>query len=376
MNNSACCCLITLLFFFSSLVASAERISLFRDSGFNRGKLGAMTSHNSEWEVQRNGANTAQFVVTRVSLPTASNRDNRAAKMVLPLSANPRAFDSVTIGQRLRLEQGIVYEAKARVRWINTQNRARSAIISFWTQHQADKSFAGKDVWLRDGEWQDISYRFTATNPQAESLVYLSLLPNQIPARTEILVDRFRVQPVEEMQEVPDFKNNPTSKNLISDADFSQSEAGVRPGLPWQLSNGGNGTLGRIEELGRNKYCRLFLPAGTNNFTAVKIGQSVNLTKGSMYSIGADFNWNNKRASSDTAIVNFMVYHAQSGTWWGPIDHILTEGGWHRKTFRHGAPYAGEYELYVQAFGWGNFGEPLDVSVDNFSVRRFASTSQ
>jgi hypothetical protein len=72
--------------------------------------------------VQRNGKATKDFRIEREKYASVRYPENRVARLVLPSTANPSAFDSVTIGQRLYLEKGAIYEASARVKWMNPNN--------------------------------------------------------------------------------------------------------------------------------------------------------------------------------------------------------------------------------------------------------------
>ena len=52
-----------LLFLLAGEALAADPPSLLADATFEGGSLGPMTTANSAWEVQRNGANTTGFVV-------------------------------------------------------------------------------------------------------------------------------------------------------------------------------------------------------------------------------------------------------------------------------------------------------------------------
>ncbi len=338
-------------------------ISLLSDSGFESGADGRMTTANSNWEVQRTGNNTTEFVVDRIENSSLSDDGSRHCLLSLPENANPAAFDHITIGQRLTLRPGIIYEASARVQWANPNNGNASAIVSFWAQHQADKTFAGKDVWIRNGAWTTITYRFMAVEPDQPIFVYLSLLPHQIPKKTDLRVDNFTLKEVENAVD-----NESRSGNLITDGQFNAQTVGGNPGGAWEFYSPNEALTGKVESNAGNKYVRLKIPANTNNFSAVKLMQQVTLTKGARYAASTDIKWNNYSGPGDSGIVNYIIYHEQSNTWWGPIDHVVEEGGWQTVPFTHGAPFDGTYQFFVQVFGWGNFGDAMDISFDNFSI--------
>jgi len=69
-------------------------------------------------------------------------------------------------------------------------------------------------------------------------------------------------------------------------------------------------------------------------------------------------------------IVNYGFYHEPSNTWYGPIDQVLNPTRqWQTHAFTHVPPAGGRWKLYVQLNGWGNFGEGLTVSFDDFECR-------
>lgn len=354
------------------LSPAAAATSLLADAGFEDGSLGAMSDANSAWEVQRDGASTAGFLIDRIAGtgPRAPRAGSRCCLMSLPLGAVPSAFDHVTIGQRLTLQANVIYEASAWVKWVNTDNGNDSAIISFWARHQADKTFAGKDVWLRNGDWKQLTYRFLAVRPEQPVFVYLSLLPHQIPRRTDILVDEFTLTAVETVT-----PQALTPGELLTDGGFEAQTVGQAPSGAWALHRGGPGLSATVQDQGGSKVVRLGIPADTDNFTEVRLEQYVTLRKGAQYDISCRMRWNNFPGGGKTGIANWMLYHAGSDTWYGPIDHVLRHSDWHDVPFIHGAPYSGSYKLYVQVFGWGNFGQAMDLSYDDFTVKPRPATA-
>lgn len=78
----------------------------------------------------------------------------------------------------------------------------------------------------------------------------------------------------------------------------------------------------------------------------------------------------NYHKDSKTPIVNYGFYHEATNTWYGPIDQNLRKSkDWKTYQFIHIPTHPGKWKLYVQLNGWGNFGNQLKVSFDDFSVR-------
>jgi hypothetical protein len=344
---------------------AAAEIQLMADTDFEGGALGAMTTANSDWEVQRTGQNTTNFLIDRTA--AAAYAGSRGCLMSLPLSASGASFDHTTIGQRFTLEAGVIYEASLRVRWANPA-AGSSAIVSFWAQHQADKTFAGKDEWLRNGDWKLLSFRFYAVKPNQPVFVYVSLLPNQVPRKTDIYIDDFKLVEIERVTATA------PATNLVADGSFEAQTVGAAPGGAWTLERSAGLGATVINESG-GKAVRLSIPADTNNFTEVRLSQFVTLTKGVLYDGNVRMRWDNAAADDDgSGLVNWMLYHQPSNTWYGPIDHVLRNGAWHDVPFVHGAPYSGSYRLFVQVFGWGNFGDAMVLTFDDFSLTPQAAT--
>jgi len=338
-------------------------IFLIDDAGFENGVVGPITQKNSVWEVQRIGSSTFDFVITRMEDSNAF-AGKRYCSLLLPENADPSKFDHVTIGQRKKLQPYVIYEARINVKWNNPGNGNETAIVSFWAQHQPDKTFAGKDVWLKNSDWTIISFRFMAVKSDMPVFIYFSLLPHQKPKATEILIDEFHCEKIEDLP-IPDSN----SKEIIKDGDFENQNIGSIVSLPWNLIYSNNNMNVSVSGDTQNKQITMNMPANTDNYTAIKLMQSVSLQKGVLYHVKASLKWNNFSENQTQGIVNLGIYHPESNTWWGPIDYILKNGEWNIATFTHGAPFDGQFQLYVQVFGWGNFGKPMNVTFDNFSLK-------
>jgi hypothetical protein len=77
--------------------------------------------------------------------------------------------------------------------------------------------------------------------------------------------------------------------------------------------------------------------------------------------------WDNFAPNDPPPIVNYGIFHEDSGTWYGPVDQVLEKNGeWNTYRFAHIPPFEGRWKLYVQLNGWGNFGNPVTISLDDF----------
>lgn len=349
--------------FFRNMPQMALLSLNWNDPGFEDGLNGAMYSGNCYWDIQRTGIETGEFLIKRVEDKEGSHSGNKFCYMSLPKSASAEHVDHITIGQTIYMEANKIYEASVWVKWVNTRNGSESACISFWAQHQGDKTFAGKDVWIRNGDWTKLTFRFQAVLPKQPVMIYLSLLQHQTPVTTDIKVDDFNVTEIE-----TSYGTDTRSGELISDGTFSRQRIGQNPGNPWTFHTPVKELTALIDSCGKNRYVRLQIPASTSNYEAVKLGQVVKLRKGVLYDVNARIKWTNYTGGDETGTVNCGIYHKPSNTWWGPVDYKVSDGEWHNVSFIHGACYSGDYELYVQVFGWGNFGNPMDISFDDFSI--------
>jgi hypothetical protein len=359
-------CLMALTFFgMSTTISSNINVNnILTDTGFENGINGELYSNNSDWEVQRTGSDTSKFIVNRIESSESAFSGKKYCFMSLPKSADASKFEHITIGQLRKLEAGKIYEATIWVKWVNTKNGNSTAIISFWAQHMEDKTFAGKDCWLKNGEWTKLSFRFMAVKPNEPTFIYVSLLPHQTPQTTEILVDEFTCEIAETLSNIDSLNDT-----MVLKENFENEIGGTIPSKPWELTNPDKMVTGIIEQNNGNKFVTIKMPPKTNNYTAARLMRKINLSKGVLYDVNMSLKWNNSLLGYNSGIVNVGIYHTSSNTWWGPIDHIVKDGDWHDIPFLHGATYDGEYELYIQVFGWGNFGQPMDVSCDNFNVK-------
>jgi hypothetical protein len=342
------------------------------DPGFEAVPPGrkAATGPSGGWEVQLHGRPLIQerLVVEAVDAQGLPRSGARAFRLAIP--ADTVGFEFVTLGRRLKLEPGRDYEASAWVRWEGGPPAAPagasavsghpSAIVSFWARHRdGNGDFAGRDEWIFDGAWTRLAFRFRATDPAERTLVYVSLLPNQKPAATSILLDDFDVKELEGGAD-PEAR----SGNLVQDPGF---ESALRP--PWYAANlGGKGIGIRVDGDPGARHLRMLMGPATSNYESAQVWQHLALGRGVRYEVSARLRWDNFRAGQAAPIVNFGIYHEASRTWYGPVDQVLEPTAeWRTYRFAHVPPAPGPWKLYVQVNGWGNFGAPLELSADDLS---------
>ncbi|MCX7886438.1 MAG: hypothetical protein N3B01_04145 [Verrucomicrobiae bacterium] len=344
------------------LVCGFSSGQLMQDPGFEAGLAPA-------WEVQRTGRKVIQdrLVVTCLEDKTKARSGRKC--LLLSIPKETVGFEFVTVGQRLRLEASKQYEASVWVRWPDGPDEApvgvspvsghRSAIVSFWARHRDGKgAFAGRDEWLFDNRWHKLSFRFCATDPDERTLVYVSLLPNQKPVATTLLVDDFELTAVDVSAE-PEARTG----NIVDDPGFDAQRAGNIV-APWSFRNVG-GT--NIVATARDGFVTLQMPEGTSNFESAQLWQHVTLRRGVRYEISCRMRWDNFAPDVPAPIVNYGIFHEPSRTWYGPVDQVLEKNAnWNTYRFAHIPPYGGQWRLYVQLNGWGNFGRAVAVSVDDF----------
>lgn len=336
---------------------------LMQDPSFEAGLTAA-------WEVQRTGRKAIQdrLLVTCVE-DEAKARSGRKC-LALQIPKETVGLEFVTVGQRLRLSAGKEYEASVWVRWPGGPDKPpagasptsghRSAIVSFWVRHRDGKgTFAGRDEWLFDNRWHKLTFRFCATDPDERTLVYVSLLPNQKPVATTVLVDDFELTATDASAET-----EPRTGNIVKDAGFDAQRNGNIIS-PWSFRNMG-GT--NIVAIVRDGAVTLQMPKGTSNFESAQLWQHVNLRRGVRYEISCRMRWSNFTPDVPAPIVNYGIFHESSRTWYGPVDQVLEKNGeWHTYRFVHIPPYSGPWKLYVGLNGWGNFGRAVVVSLDDFT---------
>jgi hypothetical protein len=242
-----------------------------------------------------------------------------------------------------------------------------SAIVSFWVRHADGKGeFAGRDKWIFDNKWKQLSFRFRATHPDQRSLLYVSLLPNQVPRRTNLLVDDLL------LTEMPgDTGTSTPDPNPLKDGGFDGGDEG-KPAPPWYFANmGGDKIAGRVIAQNSQRFFQMTMNEQTSNLESAQLWQHLTLTEGIPYAISCRMRWDNRGGRKDEAIVNFGIYHEDSNTWYGPVDQVLEPSDdWVTYRFTHIPPYDGTWKIYAQLNGWGNFGKGLAVSFDDFVCRR------
>ena len=347
---------------------------LMQDSGFEACPAGSLASKgaNVAWEVQRKGREAIQdqLVVACVEDEAKAKSGRKCLSLSIPNATV--GFEFVTVGQRLRLAAGNEYEASIWVRWTGGPDHPPvgassisahpSAIVSFWARHRNGKgAFAGRDEWLFDNCWHKLTFLFYATDPDQPALIYVSLLPNQKPAATTVLLDDFEVAAMDAPVE-----SELRSGNIVKDSDFDAERAGQIV-EPWNFINRG-GTNITVATSGSDGHrcITLRLPKGTSNFESAQLWQRLDLRRGVRYEVSCRMRWDNFVPNAPAPIVNYGIYHEASRTWYGPVDQVLeksAQGNTYR--FAHIPPVSGRWKLYVQLNGWGNFGRPVTISLDD-----------
>lgn len=349
---------------------------LMQDSQFEKCPSGTLanTGANAVWEIQRKGRAAIQDRLVVACVEDELQAKSGRKCLALSLPQETVGFEFVTVGQRLRLAAGKEYVASVWVRWAggpvqapadaNATSAHPSAIVSFWARHRDGKGeFAGRDVWLFDNRWQKLEFRFCVTDPDQRTLVYVSLLPNQKPAATTVLVDDFELTAADSPAET-----EPRSGNLVEDSGFHAQQPG-RIDLPWSFARtGGSNVSAEVRNSGGTPCLALGMREGTSNFESGQLWQHLDLRRGVRYEIRCRMRWDNFSPDLPAPIVNYGIYHAASRTWYGPVDQVLEKtAGWSTYRFAHIPPFGGRWKLYVQLNGWGNFGRPIAVSLEDFA---------
>ena len=349
---------------------------LMRDPSFEGtppGRL-APAAPAEGWQVQCTGRDAIKPRLVVACGEKLSRTGSRCLSLSIP--ADTKGFEFVTVGQQPPLTATNTYEASVWVRWpdgpdappanASATGGQRSAIVSFWARDREGKgTFAGRDEWLFNNQWHRLTFRFRATDHAWRTFVYVSLLPNQNPVATTVLVDDFEVTGQPEIAEIE-------SRNgeLVGDSDFAkQSPGAIAP--PWYFANmGGTGISGNVVLAGEQQCFTLAMGQATSNFESAQLWQHVVLRKGVRYEVGCRMRWDNYSPAAPAPIVNYGIYNEATRTWYGPVDQVLEPNGeWRTYRFAHIPPDAGPWKLYVQLNGWGNFGNGVTVSVDAFSCR-------
>jgi hypothetical protein len=371
--------LLAVLLAFTAAASESDPVQRLEDSGFEDARPGKLetTTTGKGWEVQRIGRPKIQdkLVIDCLGDKKLAHAGNNVLKLALP--KDTIGFEFVTIGQRFKLRADREYEASVWVRWPDGPEKAPaksdatsghpSAIVSFWARHkEAIGDFAGRDVWLFDSQWKNLTIRFRATDPDQKTLVYVSLLPNQTPRETTVLVDDFTLEEIKTPSAVP--KNN---GELVVDGGFEKLDAGKIGFGTWSFANiGGTKILGEVVTEKDTKCIRIAMNKNTTNFESAQLWQMVSLEKGVRYEVQCRMRWDNHADGPNSPIVNYGMYHDATNTWYGPVDQNLKKSkDWETYKFVHIPLYEGKWKLYVQLNGWGNFGNQLTVSFDEFSCQ-------
>jgi hypothetical protein len=348
----------------------------WRDPSFEAmtpGTLIATGSARAGWEIQQTGRAVIRERLRAEVIADAARAHTGKQAVMLSIPQDAQGFEFVTLAQRVKLNAAKDHEATVWVRWPDGPDTApadasatsghRSAIVSFWARHRdGNGDFAGRDEWLFDNQWHRLTFRFRATEPEQRTLLYVSLLPNQKPTATTVLVDDFELTKSEGKTEAETRKGS-----LALDADFSAQKAGaISP--PWYFANiGGKGIRGEIVTAGKEVHFRMAMDRGTSNYESAQLWQHVELRPGVRYEVSCRMRWDNFAPGAPAPIVNYGIYHEATRTWYGPVDQVLEKTGeWRTYRFTHVPPLPGPWKLYVQLNGWGNFANGVTVSFDDF----------
>ena len=175
--------------------------------------------------------------------------------MRLPSNATDNQTQYVKLGQYLQLKQGKKYRYSVDVKWLNPQNKLKSAIISVWTK-DAKNTFNGKDVWLKDSKKQTLSFDFS---PSADGQVdcYISLLTHQEGFdNTDILIDNLKITEIGSVVKNTDPR---PKKNLLINSSFDSGFSNWNESTHNPLK-----VKGLIKSLDNGKL-NLELPSANNN---------------------------------------------------------------------------------------------------------------
>ncbi len=351
--------------------------------GMTPGIQAASGAARAGWEIQQTGRAAIRERLRTEVIADAARAHTGKQVVMLSIPQDTQGFEFVTLAQRVKLNAVKNYEAAVWVRWPDGPETApanasatsghRSAIVSFWARHRdGNGDFAGRDEWLFDNQWHRLTFRFRATDPDEPTLIYVSLLPNQKPAATTVLVDDFELMESDGKAETETRKGS-----LALDADFSAQKAGAAL-PPWYFANiGGKGIRGEMVTADKEVLFRMAMDRGTSNYESAQLWQHVALREGARYEVSCRMRWETFAPDAPAPIVNYGIYHEESRTWYGPVDQVLEKTGeWRSYRFIHIPPFAGKWKLYVQLNGWGNFGNGVTVSFDDFSSQLSARSSK
>jgi hypothetical protein len=358
-------------------IALASTKGVWSDPGFERLSPGPLagTSAAEGWEVQRQGRESILPRLSVVCLRDALFAHSGKQCLLLSIPRDTVGFEFVTVGRRVQLRPDSVYEASVWVRWTGGPKSAPasaspvsghpSAIVSFWARHRDAKGeFAGRDEWLFDDRWKRLSFRFPCLDPTRPTLVYVSLLPNQKPIDTTVLVDDFELN----AHTVPTAVPQVVSGSVVADGRFHRQKPGTVV-APWSFAaTGGDSIRGGILEAQGERFFAMRMNKSTTNYESAQLWQMLDLQEGIRYEVSCRMRWDNYEPDTPPPIVNYGIWHEGSRTWYGPVDQTLERTDeWRTYRFTHIPPFGGRWKLYVQLNGWGNFGKAVAVSFDDFN---------
>jgi hypothetical protein len=363
---------------------NGSRAQLLRDPGFERIPLGPLPNPTGIWSVFRTTRVPNVRVNGVATLSADRNPPRRFSKRQMLLSipdtismiSNRAAIVAAIAGCN---KTNVVYEVTVDVKWMNAAFN-RTAILSLWTVHPSTAdayggSFSGVDYWIANSTWNRFRYRFMLPNRKMlhkPPNLILALYPNQTPRVTTIRIDNLRVTEVCALGKLP----APLAPvEMLQYGTFDMLPLGnVEDNSTYfdvqrSASNYVSATI--VQEDGANptnQQMRMVLPTGNTNYDWKQIGEVVTLQMGTRYIVTSKM----KRNSDPTrhAIVNFRMQSVETGVWYGRVDQILPKhNDWHAASYVVGIPETGPYLISLQLLGWGNYGQELDVSFDDFSCK-------
>jgi hypothetical protein len=366
---------IPLLLLLVSVASLSSAAQILEDPGFESIPTGGLAASGKAkgWEVQKTGRDSIQEKLIVEGHDDASLAKSGKRCISLSIPENTVGFEFVTVGQRIHLKAECEYEASVWVRWPDGPETAPadtkpspktpSAIVSFWARDRDGTGhFSGRDDWLFDRKWRRLTFRFRPPHLDQPTLVYVSLLPNQKPAATTILLDDFQLEELGTST-----GREERTGSILGDSDFSKQDV-ERISPPWHFANmGGAGIAAKIGKKDDERWISLTMDEKTSNFESAQMWQHIALQKDGRYRISCRMRWDNFDQESPQPIVNYGIFHEKSRTWYGPVDQVLKKtGDWHTYEFDHIPTSSGPWKLYVQLNGWGNFSNGVRVSVDDF----------
>ena len=317
-----------------------------KNSGFDSGLTG--------WQIYK-GPGIEDSA--KVEIRERSNVFNsRHVFIRLPSNSKDNPTQYVKIGQYLPLSKSRRYRYAVDVKWLNTENSLKSAIVSVWVREQQNGTFAGQDVWLRSGTKQTLTFEFS---PTANDIVdcYLSLLTHQDGFdKTDILIDDFKIEDVGPL--ILDKDPRPP-RNLIVNGDF---EEGLKA---WHETTHNphrvTGLEKRTNSEGTNNVLELELPGSDDpdllNNTWIGLYQPVKLYSGNTYTISAKVARLVPSRIQYPTIVNLYAVKPKAPgkltAWLGSVDYKFNRSDKHVYCQQFTPLVTGEYHVTIRVFGWG-----------------------